>query len=467
MSVLTLAGKQINWDKPPAAKTRVMWSRKTSSGKRVTGSLRTIAHLDHLDTLAVKKYGKHIVVFQPPYNTGVKASAGTHDYDACLDGYIPGVSWREQERFFRANGAGAWWRNKSQGFSNHIHWLVLPPREGKDVSDDFRTAGFKVGKYVDGGWSTKGRRFVSSQIADYYDHRTGLTGHRIDPSWFPKDIAATIFDLPAYIKRQRGGAKPPAPKPPSGKPAKVLRFAHMSMQFSDSFQHQRADIEKVFAQGYDVITGTEVGKNYPHTRAELRRVAKERGYFYSGPKDYNTWVAVKQSIVAHDSWASGATLALKGSASFKPKPPGRWGKRGLVWGQFSLGGKFGVVSVGAVHYVTRGGSGGRKTALDKAYAKVIGLWGRKHAAGSKLAFVAGDMNLIDRKNDVFYGQPFATCWDELKKWPNTGHGNIDVIARYKPDARVTCVSARALTDKQFFLHTDHFLIEAEYRITSL
>lgn len=466
MSVLALSGKPINWAKPPAANARVMWSRKTSGGKRVTGSLRTIAHLDHLDTLAVKKYGKHIVVLQPAYNTGVKASEGTHDYDACLDGYIPAVPWREQERFFRANGAGAWWRNKSQGFSNHIHWFVLPPREGSDVNDDFKVAGFKVGKYVDGGWSTKGRRIASSQIEDYYDHKTGLKGHQPDyGSWFPKDIRATIFNLPAYIKRQQVG--PGAPKPPTGKPAKVLRFAHMSMQFSDPLKQQTADIEKVFAQGYDVITGTEVGKNFLYVRSELRRVAKEQGYFYSGPRDYNTWVVVKKSIVAHDSWKSGATLALKGSASFTPKPPGKWGRRGLVWGQFSLGGNYGVVSVGAVHYVTRGGSGKRKTALDKAYAKVIGLWGRRHAAGSKLAFVAGDMNLIDRKTDVFYGQPFVTCWDDLEEWPNTGHGNIDVIARYKPDARVKCIGARVLDDRKFFLHTDHFLVEAEYRIASL
>lgn len=202
MSVLTLAGKAIDWTRPPAPTTKAMWSKRTTSGRPVIGSLRTIAHLDHLDTLARKKYGVGIEVMQGPYNEGVAASEGTHDFDACLDVRIPGVDWYEQQRFFRANGAGAYYRSPAQGFVSHIHYFTLPPREGQSISDDYAVAGFKVGMYVDGGYSLFGRQVASSQIADYYGRRTALAGHAIDPTWFPPNIEATIFDLLAYVRKQ-------------------------------------------------------------------------------------------------------------------------------------------------------------------------------------------------------------------------------------------------------------------------
>jgi hypothetical protein len=214
MSVLTLAGKAINWAKPPRATDKVMWSYKTSGGKPVIGSFRTIAWLEHVNDLAEKKFGQRVVVIQSAYNTGVAASAGTHDYDACLDVYIPGVAWGAAEFFFRCNGAGAFWRTPEQGFSNHIHLFVLPPREGRSISDDYKVAGFKVGKFVDGGWSLYGRQVTSSQIEDYYMGRNALAGHARDTGQRVADIAKTIFDLNLYVSRQQ-------PKPKHAAPAKT------------------------------------------------------------------------------------------------------------------------------------------------------------------------------------------------------------------------------------------------------
>lgn len=206
MSVLTLAGKAINYAKPPKATTKVMWSRKDMYGRKVTGSFRTIAHLDYTNALAVKKFKQNIVVIQPPFNTTVAASAGTHDYDACLDVYIPGVAWAEQQKFFRANGWGAYWR-KPPKFGHHIHMFSLPPQEGKVRADDWKVAGFKVGLYVDGGWSTRGRVVASAQIDAYYNGRDGLASNAKDLSWRPANIKSTIFDLKAYVKSK---AKRPA-----------------------------------------------------------------------------------------------------------------------------------------------------------------------------------------------------------------------------------------------------------------
>lgn len=203
--VLYLNGRKINWEKPPRATTKVMWSKRDMYGRKVTGSLRTIAHFDRLNRLAKKKFGVELVIIQPPNNTTVAASAGTHDFDCCVDLYIPGVSWWDQQRFFRANGLGCWYRYPPS-FGNHIHGFTLPPREGKTISDDYKVYGFKVGVYVDGGYSSRGGLVTSSQLADYYNHAFGLSGQHVpnsDRSWFPRDIEATIFDLGKYIEARR------------------------------------------------------------------------------------------------------------------------------------------------------------------------------------------------------------------------------------------------------------------------
>lgn len=208
MAVLTLQGKPINWADPPAMTAKVKWSRTTRTGRPVYGSLRSIAWLDHIDALCMKRFGVHIVIIQSAFNTGVPASEGTHDEDACYDLYIPGVGWLTQQAFFRANGAGAYAR--VAGWSTpHIHLFVLPPVfAAGSVSERFRKAGLVVGKYVDGGWSLYGRVVGSSQIADYYMHRDATANHAHDPSWFPEDIDATVFDMHAYARRQKAKTGP-------------------------------------------------------------------------------------------------------------------------------------------------------------------------------------------------------------------------------------------------------------------
>lgn len=217
MSVLTLQGKPINWDKPPKPTDRVMWDQRDIYGRAVTGSLRTICHLDWLNQESKRVFGVGVRVIQPPFNKGVRASAGTHDWDACLDIYIPGVDWLTAQRFFRERGFGCWvrWYRKNL-WNTHIHGFTLPPQEGVDRADDWAVLGFKVGYLVDGGFSTVGRRIAHAQVNSYYNHRSGMSGDARDNTWFPSDIKATIFDLPRYIAQQRHPSstpKPPAPKP--------------------------------------------------------------------------------------------------------------------------------------------------------------------------------------------------------------------------------------------------------------
>jgi hypothetical protein len=199
-----LGGAKIDWNHPPAPNAKVQWSKKDEKGRTVKGSLRVICHLNRLNNLAVKRFDEGVSVIQPPFNTTVSASKGTHDFDACMDIHIPGVGWWAQQRFFRANGLGCWYRHPPT-FSNHIHGFTLPPREGTVISDDFKAAGRVVGVFVDGGHSLKGGQVTSSQIEDYYNHAFGLAGQHepnSDTSWFPADIKATIFDLQRYIDRR-------------------------------------------------------------------------------------------------------------------------------------------------------------------------------------------------------------------------------------------------------------------------
>lgn len=205
--VLKLSGKPINWRKPPKPTTRVMWSKKADNGKPVTGSFWFICALVRADNKAHKKFGTGIRVLQPPFNSSVPASAGTHDLDAIIDAYIPGVGWWDQQRFFRKIGF-MWWYRHPPKFGNHGHGGPLPPWRGATRSQDYEACGLEVGVYVDGGFSTRGRRVTSSQIDDYYNRALGLAGGHApgsDKSWFPSDIRATIFsfkDLKKFVARR-------------------------------------------------------------------------------------------------------------------------------------------------------------------------------------------------------------------------------------------------------------------------
>lgn len=200
--VVHLNGKPIDFRHPPKPTEMVMWTKRTTGGKKIIGSFRTIAHWNRLNNLAIKKFGVGIEVIQACFNTGVAASQGTHDFDATGDFYIPGVSWWDQQRFFRANGLGCWYRHPPL-FGNHVHGFTLPVREGRTIGDDFAVHGFKVGEYIDGGYSTAGHLYTSSQLVDYYNKAFGLKDQHVpdsDKSWFPPDIEATIFDLNRYVK---------------------------------------------------------------------------------------------------------------------------------------------------------------------------------------------------------------------------------------------------------------------------
>lgn len=154
---------------------KITWQgHATTGGRPVYGSRRTIAHLEHTEQLARQKFGSSYVVFQGAYNSTVPASAGSHDRDAAIDGYIPGVDWWEMQRFLRELGWAAWYRHTGSFADDlHIHMISL-------------------------GYTAPVGDLIPSQVRDYYAHRDGLASHAADDSWHPADIDSTIFDYPAW-----------------------------------------------------------------------------------------------------------------------------------------------------------------------------------------------------------------------------------------------------------------------------
>jgi hypothetical protein len=156
-------------------------------GQHFRCSRRTAAWLDFCQEKLPDGHEQRII--QGCFNTGVLASAGTHDFDAVLDLYITGFSWKGMQLFYRRRGGFAWLREPPT-FSYHIHAGILGYR-------------IRVGVFVPG------------QRDDYLAHppRNGLAGHALDLT--PHPDPQFVFDYNKYIRGDYGG-KPKPPPPPKG-----------------------------------------------------------------------------------------------------------------------------------------------------------------------------------------------------------------------------------------------------------
>jgi hypothetical protein len=170
-----------------------------------------------MDRLEKKFPNSRLVILQPCYNRGVEASAGTHDFDGVLDVQITNLDWGKAQSFLRGSGWAAWHRTPAQGFSDHIHMATIPPGlsgrpTAQQVGQAYAKLGIKVGKYIDGGWTTSDPHRITAtcQVADYFAHAYGLANAHTsgsDNSWFPADIAATIYQPGAAREQAVAAAK--------------------------------------------------------------------------------------------------------------------------------------------------------------------------------------------------------------------------------------------------------------------
>lgn len=265
-----------------------------------------------------------------------------------------------------------------------------------------------------------------------------------------------------------------------------VRVAHVSLQFSDTDAQHTSDITKIFERAkrrrQAWITGTESGPGAGNTGRELIDIGRGHGYLLWVPERQakgiaqhtDCWIAVRSDLV-DGKLEKGYRHVIPGSSQLEDEMDTegkRWGPKGLVHVSFnSTNADLGRVSIGAAHYLT-GGRHSKKNPFwdwNKKLGREIGAWAAEEGKGPALVFYGGDQNMADNRNDMkqgdtFFGEPLTTTWDELKKWENTGHGNIDVIASYNRDGRVKALKTNALNDREFHLHTDHFYVEAEFNV---
>ena len=246
-----------------------------------------------------------------------------------------------------------------------------------------------------------------------------------------------------------------------------VQIGHCSLQFSDTPAQWRHDADILFQQGDDWTGGTEAGE--ADNWAILKAAANRHGYTISRYK--SNWIAIKRSNIRANTtvkWTTKTVIdndLVAGKGHDTNYIAATWYHPNKRVGRLTH-----VVS----HYPTMGDPSNKdpKRRINVRWTKKIAaavVAAIVHfGAGTALAFYSGDQNMKDEVTDTFYGGRATSCWDELKKYPPT-HGirTIDVIASYDWDGRVRCVSARSFTDKQLFLYTDHYYIQARYRIRLL
>lgn len=238
----------------------------------------------------------------------------------------------------------------------------------------------------------------------------------------------------------------------SDRPYLDLTMVHASLQFSDTAEQKRADVERIFKHGADILTGTESGEK--PLSGLVKDAAKRYGYKVHQWRE--CWVAVRKDIAVKGSWVKGDVFVIDNDALRGT----RGHDRGFPWLSFEHV-TLGRITVAAGHYPTGGRHpGGLNYWINRKYAEALGDWARKHGKGTGIVFYGGDQNMLDNKVDTFFAEPLTSVQDELGKYPNTGHGPIDVIASYDGDRRVRAVSLRKLRRG----HSDHLPIEAVYRV---
>lgn len=163
------------------------------NGRRVVAGERTMALVLYADWWLRTHVGCYLYVVQSAYNTGVEASAGTHDFDGCLDFYIIRIKsgrkvWIKGQRWLRRLHWFAWLRNTGAWYrpsSWHFHAVCI------GVSETC-----KVGVYVPG------------QEDDGWNGKSGLVGHVTDPTWRPERYKP--FNFQKWYREQEDDM--PAPK---------------------------------------------------------------------------------------------------------------------------------------------------------------------------------------------------------------------------------------------------------------
>lgn len=245
----------------------------------------------------------------------------------------------------------------------------------------------------------------------------------------------------------------------------VLKHQHASLQYSDTDAQQAADVEKLFKKGklYPIKTGTESGRETAN-RAALRECAAD--YNHAIKFGRSNFVAVDKAIIKKGTNKSGVVFVVSND-----KLVGFQHDRDFPWITFTHADeRLGRISVAGFHYSTKGREEkDPNNDTNEMYADKIGEWMRKSARGTAIALGAGDFNMLDplKRQDWSFGNNFTSMADELGKYANTGHGPIDGFVSYDKDNRVKAKKFEVLEDKDFHLHTDHYVCRGTWTVRHL
>lgn len=248
----------------------------------------------------------------------------------------------------------------------------------------------------------------------------------------------------------------------------LLRMQHSSLQFSDSAEQQEMDISDLFGMGqqFPIKTGTEAGPDAPShnmNRTLLVKYAKKHDHALHFARD--NWIAVDRAIIEKGSLERGDLFIAD-----KDETWGRGHDMVLCTVEFDhVDPNIGHVAVGAIHGALRGDDPG-ETNLDinRRMSRMISRWMARTGQGKDLSFVNGDFNINDLRRDMDLGVGnFTSMADELGKHPNTGHGPIDDFCSYDRDGRVKAEWRNVLGDKEFFQHSDHYVVRGAWAIRNL
>jgi hypothetical protein len=293
-----------------------------------------------------------------------------------------------------------------------------------------------------------------------------------------------VFDVPKFRNAVKAYRDSDSGKTQSDANHIKIDMMHASLQFSDTDQQHKQDITDLFKRARNrriwTITGTEAGPGSGNTGRLLKQIGNDHGYRVHVPSEgdgkgasTDCWVAVSRERI-DGAWKQNYKTSIPGSkalykkAGFSDEKAGsmkpKWGPRGLVRVSFfneDIGSR---INVGAAHYLTKNDKTINKVdhgEWNEILAGDIGEWARKTGKGMDIVIYGGDQNLNDKKRDTFFGSPLTSLQDELKKWPGTGPGGgpIDVLATYDNDDAVVAKYIRALDDKEFPQHHDHFVLE--------
>lgn len=243
----------------------------------------------------------------------------------------------------------------------------------------------------------------------------------------------------------------------------LLRVQHSSLQFSDNPSQQRSDVEKIFKLGtrFPIKTVTEasdstkLGDIVAEVAADYGHVA----HFYRGNA-----VLVDRDIIKRGTVQKDGVLVVKNDHLV-----GKMHDRAFPTIKFDhINEGIGEINYGAFHFATKGAKPGDPNFwANEIYAKKIAQWMKDAGRGSALSMGAGDFNMNDRLLDLALGQNYTTSADELEDWQNTGHGPIDAFISYDRDGRVKAKAFNVLDDKEFPLHTDHYMLRGIWEIRNL